>query len=388
MLLYYHEHESVVVWGVVWRSEAEFQCLSPRHGVLQTGCRAPCWQRQPGGSSEGLTFRRVNTVHGSKGSFAQQNTVNERPAPPGSLPESGRTARSEPRERTGAGPGLCNTASGGRRETRHDEHRGLCSVCSAAGTARVRRGTTRRITLKPHRSPTLMNPLAGCHTSSPFPPLQPREDIHHGLLSAIAAAACCQEGWAGLSCPLSGRDFQPRSVCGAGGSPTGGFNMAALMCNNRRSVRPRDAGETEANTRRVEPRLPPLPPLGTAVQSGAKRGGWKHIKRDRYTQPAPKYLHYPPYLPFNIHLLCVICDKMSQRCARLHETPPSSSPSGLSSDADGRLGATKLSNAPSSSPFLFVFHKCKAPETHNTARRTKWALTCRGTSPCRRRTRS
>ncbi|CAB1418096.1 unnamed protein product [Pleuronectes platessa] len=42
------------------------------------------------GSSKGLTFRRVNTVPGSKALFAQRNTVNKRPTP---LADSRRAAK-------------------------------------------------------------------------------------------------------------------------------------------------------------------------------------------------------------------------------------------------------------------------------------------------------
>lgn len=91
-----------------------------------------------------------------------------------------------------------------------------------------------------------------------------------------------------------------------------------------------------------------------------------------------------PVVKFKRGICLVLLAKICHNPGQLYLTPPSS-PSGLSSDVNGRLGATKLSNAARPRHFCLFSTSAKSPQKQQSE---KSRLTSRGTSLCKHRTRS
>lgn len=138
-----------------------------------------------------------------------------------------------------------------------------------------------------------------------------------------------------------------------------------------------------AQTRRSAGLLPPAAGSGMLRSRGrGGGGGMLHPRSARHQR------QISPHEPPKTRLLGVIRAKGAKEPPAAALTPPSSRPSGLSSNVNGRPSATKLSNAASLAIFVdsgAAPHNRAAPRRAVSAR---GALTCRGTSPCRHRTRS
>lgn len=156
--------------------------------------------------------------------------------------------------------------------------------------------------------------------------------------------------------------------------------------------RRRKRGKTRPTRTATPPRLPPplsAPDKGKAEFSLGIREDVKQLTGDM-SRRSPSLHNIIFRSTFRIHgnPFRYISRKNVTTPVRLYLTPPSSSsPSGLSSDVDGRLRATKLSKTQPS-----LRHFCLFPPQNANRHRKQLdepsGLTCRETSPCKHRTRS